>query len=535
MKTYIGIHNTTEHDANIAINIDNDYYVLIAERFDRNKHSNNRLIIKNIANNTFKEKIKIRETDLSYNPFQKINHHLAHAACSFLCSPFKNAAILIADGMGPYKDDLFASTSLWKASNNSMELINISTENRFCFNSLGHFYSAITYYCGFGFWEEGKTMGLAPYGSEGKISKNLSGFVKLLPEGKVEIDKDFIGFSFSLMYPNEIIFEKYHKNREYFTELFASKFGSYRKKGDQLLERHKNLAWAGQYILEKALLHIGNYLCNITKLKNLCIGGGVALNSVANMKILKNTNFENIYIPPVCGDDGLALGTLLYKKYVIDNKEKSWHLNHAYLGIEYTSEDITNSLKEFSSKITYQLLKPKDLVKKVAKLLTEQKIIGWFYGKSEIGPRALGHRSILADPRNKEMKDIINLRVKHREPFRPFAPSILNEFRNDYFYLEKESPFMLLVPEAKPKAIKQIPAVIHVDNTARVQTVTKNENDRYYDLIKAFYELTNVPVLLNTSFNDNGEPIVESPKDAIKAFLNLDLDVLVLQDYLVLK
>lgn len=535
MKDYLEIHNSTEHDGSIVYSKDDDIVIYLSERIDRKKHSNNFRELENFFYKHNDKYIKIPKDQLVYRPQQKIHHHLAHAACSFFSSKFDHAAILIVDGMGTYKNNQQASTSIWMGEGNKIKLLSINPEPDFSYNSLGHLYSAVTYYCGFDVWQEGKTMGLAPYGKKGEIYKNFKKLIQYSGKGGYRFDADFIGYCFSLKYPDEKFFNKYIRNVGFYYKKYSKIFGEIRKQNEDLKQNHKDLALAVQLVLEEVLLLLTDSLYQKTKVSNLCLGGGVALNSVANTKVLDSGYFKSVYIPPVCGDDGQALGKLLYNKYVRDNNLKNWSLDNAYFGTKYTDLDIKSALKNYKAVINFSSHDKQSLIKKATGILQKGKIIGWFQGRSEIGPRALGHRSILADPRNTEMKDIINLRIKHRESFRPFAPSVLEEKAKDYFDLTVSSPFMLYVCKAKPIAIKTMPAIIHVDNTARLHTVTKKREGIYYELIKNFYKSTGVPAILNTSFNNNGEPIVETPIDAIKCFLNLDLDVLVLDKYLIYK
>jgi carbamoyltransferase len=302
-----------------------------------------------------------------------------------------------------------------------------------------------------------------------------------------------------------------------------------------LFEEMANIAYAGQYHLEQILLACANFLYRKTKSKNLCIAGGVALNSVANYKILENTHFENIFIQPAAGDAGTSIGAALYGYYhIMDQPMPSTKEKFSpYLGKNYSKQSIEQAIGLYKEKLL--IVKPEHLFKETAKILSEGKIIGWFQGKSEIGPRALGNRSILADARNKDMKDSINSRIKHREAFRPFAPLVLENKQADYFSTDHPSYYMLLVPYIHEAKRDEVPSITHVDGTGRVQTVSETMNPVLHDLLSAFYDLTGTPILLNTSFNDNGEPIVETPTDAIECFLNIDLDYLIMDDYILSK
>jgi carbamoyltransferase len=523
-------HTSTQHDASIAYEEGDELHVLLAERVNREKHSFDYERLAAIFQQRAWHIMQGAPTPLSemvqYDPFQYVHHHLAHAACSYFTSNFKSSVILIADGMGPYKNGDFSSTSLWFANGNSLELLGIDKEKEFCFNSLGHLYSAITYYCGFSFWHEGKTMWLAPYGAPSDISEKLEWLVTFGADWGFTIDKQFIGFCFSLKYLDDSFFDEFRKPE--ICNYYENLFGPVRGDKEIIRKSHENLAWAWQNMLERLMVHVVANLKKMTGGDNLCLWWWVALNSVANSKIIRTKLFDDVYIPPCCWDDWQAIWKLLYHKHVTNGATERKPLKSAYLWIQYSDKEIIEALEQYSSELSYTEYPSAEIVSNAADLLADWKIIGWFQWRSEIWPRALWHRSILADPRKHEMKDIINERVKHREAFRPFAPSILQEHLDDYFADGKESRFMLEIFEAKKRALENIPATIHVDGTARVQTVTKEDNDMYYDLIKAFHTLTWIPVVLNTSFNDNEEPIVETPADAVRAFVRLDLDVLVI-------
>lgn len=447
-----------------------------------------------------------------------INHHLAHAASAFYPSPFEEAAILIADGCGSLnKDNQHETISFYEGKGQDIREIKKNfgkseDETRFLVeNSLGAFYGEITNAIGFGYRNEGKTMGLAPYG-ENKYYKDFSFFYTLNNKS------EFIQTISQLNDMKEFIFNL----------LSAA------KTEEEKFKIKTDIAHSGQKHLEKILIELANYLYTVKPSKNLCLAGGVFLNSVANYKILEETPFENIFIQPAAGDAGTSIGSALYALHALNNKpRKNNQFFSPYLGKIYTDQEIKNVLNEFKDKIHIKL--PKDLNKEVAKHISDGKIIGWFQGGSEIGPRALGNRSILADATNYKMKDIINSRIKHRESFRPFAPIVLEEDQEEYFSTKHPSYYMLFVPEIHKHKQKKIPSVNHVDGTGRIQTVKKSINPKLHDLLLEFKKLTNIPVLLNTSFNDNGEPIIETPYDALNCFLNIDLDFLVIGDYLISK
>lgn len=449
-----------------------------------------------------------------------INHHLSHACSTFYVSPYEEAAILVVDGRGSIinNDTLMTETMTYyhgRGTNISeiKKIIGkINLNPTIIENSIGRFYWRLGDEIGFKFTEEGKTMGLAPYGTP-LFVKDFYRFYSMNEEGI---------FKQSIQQKRQMI--------QFIRELLI------KLKDEKLLFQIKaDIAFAGQFHIENILVKAAQFLYKKTKSKNLCLAGGVALNSVGNYKILENTPFENIFIQPAAGDAGTSIGSALYGHYIIKNNKRTSVVERfsPYCGHSWDNSDITKVLKEYSDQI--HVFKPSDLYSYVAKLLSEGKIIGWFQGRSEIGPRALGNRSILADARKEKMKDIINERIKHRELFRPFAPIILEEKQLEYFQLNHPSYYMLLVSPIRNEKRHSIQSVTHIDGTGRVQTVSKSLNPHLYNLLFAFYELTGTPVLLNTSFNDNGEPIVESPLDALKCFLNIDLDYLVIGEYVVQK
>lgn len=454
-----------------------------------------------------------------------INHHLAHAASAFYPSNFEEAAILVVDGAGSLintfnLDNETASFYYGKGSEiteirkDSGRMVGIYPEPKVQ-SSLGGFYTAVTEAIGFKKFDEGKTMGLAPYGTD-RFVHDFYSFYHLNEEGKfictVEHGKRRMLFHF-----------RHLKKRPGLDE-------------EELFQIKADMAYALQYHLERILVTFCRYLYDVTKSKNLCLAGGVALNSVANYKILEQTPFEHLFVQPAASDNGTSIGSALYGYHQIMNQSREAGkkpLFSPYLGKAYDEAAIEGELSIHRSRL--RIMKPDDIYQTTAKLLSEGNIMGWFQGRSEIGPRALGNRSILADPRKGEMKDIINSRIKHREAFRPFAPIVMEEYQEQYFTMKHPSYYMLLVPYIHANKQSVIPAVTHADGTGRVQTVTRDLNPKLHRLISSFNEMTGVPVLLNTSFNDNGEPIVESPADAISCFLNIDLDYLVLHDYLIAK
>ena len=433
----------------------------------------------------------------------QIGHHLAHAASAYYPSKYKSSAILIVDGNGSDVE----TNSYFLGKGNKIKLL----ENYKC-HGIGAAYAAVTKeILNLGTGGEGKTMGLAPYG---KFNKNIK-----IPYSANGIKTNFNKFMFRMPYsdvlnqsnsnfrPN-VIRQKVNKsNRHNVTNKYFSDW-----------------AFKIQKISEEIMVKLGQDLYSKTKEKNICLAGGVALNSVANEKLFKKNNFKNIFIFPACSDAGIPYGLAIWAYHNLYNNKKRIPFKNAYTGIVYNADEISKHLKKL--KIDFKKISNK----KIAELLSKGNIIGNFHGASEYGPRALGNRSILADPRKKSIRNYINKYIKHREMFRPFAPAILEEKSLEYFNLSK-SPFMLRVTTCKKKKI--IPSALHVDNTARVQTVNKKENNKFYSIINEFYKITNVPVLLNTSFNDAGEPLVETPLDAIISALKTNLDFLILENYIV--
>ena len=435
----------------------------------------------------------------------QINHHLAHAASVYYTSGFKDSAILIVDGNGT---DL-ETNSYYEGKGDKIKLI-----DKYKGRGIGVVYNTITKSClNLGTGGEGKTMGLAPFGGKGKP---ILDFSKVKYDGIVTDYSSILRrmpFSDILTTSNKKVIKKLNINLPK-----RSKFENILK------HKWRQIAYDIQNETEKCLIHLGKDLQKKVKSKNICIAGGVALNSVANQKLFDNTKFKDIFVYPACSDAGIPFGLCIWTLYNHPKfkiyKRKNFKLKNAYSGITYKEEDIQFILKK------YKIKSKKNDLKEAALFLAEGKILGWFQNGSEYGPRALGSRSILADSRNPKMQDIVNNRVKHRENYRPFAPAVLEEDYKKFFKLQRPSPYMLLVAKViKPKLI---PSVTHVDGTARVQTVNKNQNDIFYNLIKEFKKITGIGCILNTSFNNAGEPIVETPIDAILGMLNMDIDYLIL-------
>ncbi len=438
-----------------------------------------------------------------------IEHHLAHAASSFLVSPFEEAAILTVDGVGEW-----ATASYGYGKGNDITLLK---ELRFP-NSVGLLYSTVTAHLGFSVNNsEYKVMGLSPYGKPAYY-ENFKKVVDIKEDGSIEFDMSYFDYYYKLTMPSK---------------KFEQEFGPVRKPHEEVTQKHKDIAASLQKITEEIIFKMLNHLHNETKIKNLCMAGGVALNSVANGKITKNTPFKNVWIQPAASDAGTSLGAAAYAYSTILGNKRKYVMKSAYLGPSFPTDYIQNFLDK--NKIVYKKFKDDNaLIKLTAKLIYENNVIGWFQGRMEWGPRALGARSILSNASNPNMKDILNLKVKHREHFRPFAPVISKEDVHDYFEIDKdEEQFMLFVYPFKEKVRSLVPSVVHVDGSGRLQTTSKEENPLYYGVIKEFEKLSKVPILINTSFNIRGEPIVCAPEDAYRCMMGTGIDYLVMEKFLI--
>ena len=474
---------------------------------------------------------KLKQHDQNFTDQNKIyfsDHHLSHAASAFFPSPFEEAVILTADGVGEW-----ATTTVAIGKGNELE---IKKEIHFP-HSLGLLYSAFTYFTGFKVNSgEYKLMGLAPYGEPKFVDKILK-IVDIKADGSFRLDQSYFSYATGLTMTNKK-----------FEVLFGQK--PRKPETEKISQFHMDIAASIQKVTEDIMLKLVSSIKEEYKLDNLCLAGGVALNCVANGKLLEKKIFKNIWVQPAAGDAGGSLGAALAFWYTEEKSERKVSINDdmqgSYLGPEYSQEEIERDLKKLNAK--FNVLSKDEIITETAKYLSEGKAIGWFQGRMEFGPRALGCRSILGDPRSETMQKSLNLKVKYRESFRPFAPSVLREKVGEWFELDVDSPYMLIVANIKnQKKIKmtkeqhklfgieklnikrsEIPAVTHVDYSARVQTVHKNTNELYYKLIKRFNEITDCPVLINTSFNVRGEPIVNTPNDAFKCFMGTKLDFLVI-------
>lgn len=461
--------------------------------------------------------------------FHRIEHHQAHLASTYFVSPFEDAALLSADGLGD-----FASTMWGAGHGNRMQI-----EGSIAFpHSLGLYYSAVTQYLGFlKFGDEYKVMGLAAYG-EPAFLPEFREIVKTNHEAGIGFELGLEYFTHHRTGP-EMSWAESDKTPT-LGKMFSDAMprllkGAARQPDDALEQRHRNLASSLQARLEEVYLGMLKQLAVRTRSKAVCLAGGVAFNCVANGKIFEATDFERVYVHPAAGDAGLAVGAAFYVWHQLLGRPRSFVMNHAYWGPSYTSQEMRAALQSSAAAngaCTISELSDEELMRRTATIIAEGNILGWYQGRAEWGPRALGNRSIVADPRRAEMKEILNRRIKHREIFRPFAPSILAEKTGEWFEKSHPSPFMNLAYSVRPEKRDKIPAPTHVDGTGRLQTVAQDANPRYYALISEFERQTGVPVVLNTSFNDN-EPIVCRPEEAIDCFLRTQMDALVLGNFLV--
>lgn len=457
-----------------------------------------------------------------------VSHHLAHAYSAFAACPFDEGVVMVVDGVGSYRSDITEpyaedvdplsreSESYYRFQGSQIEVLKkfwlkprrgFLSDEFFNMAGLGALYSRVATYI-FGEWDKcGEVMGLAAYGRPGKIPPlmHLEGNELIVPDWGEELNQPF----------RENGGEEWEKSSN--------------------LQHWQDLAWRVQHDTEEVLLKRAIWLREMTGAKHLCLAGGVALNCLANGRIQREAGYDGVWIQPAAGDEGIAIGCAYYGHFALKKAPRSSVMKHAYLGAKQDSAKIEKAVQERVVRLVTNTHKSDDICREAAKLLAEGKIFGWFQGRSEFGPRALGNRSIIADPRTADIRDRLNKVVKHRQAFRPFAPIVLAERAPEIFEDYAESPFMLLALHVKSVWRDRIPAIVHVDGTARLQTVTEDDNPRLYRLLKAFDALTGIPVLVNTSFNVKGEPIVETPQDALNCFLSTGMECLVLDDRLITK
>ena len=436
------------------------------------------------------------------------DHHMSHAASAFLVSPFDEAAILTLDGVGEWE-----TTTMGVGRGNDIRLL----KSIWFPHSIGLLYSAFTYYLGFRVNSaEYKVMGLAPYGEPRFYDLIMKNLVDLKEDGSFRLNMKYFSYHYGLRMTGK---------------KFETLFGRRKRDPESKLEQfHKDLAASIQKVTDTIVVTIARQLHKETGMKSLCMAGGVALNCVSNSKILEQTNFKDIFIQPAAGDAGGAVGAAYYVHNTVLGNRRSYVMKDAFLGPEYSDEEIESFLKKHE--IMYRKLNRPDLLKETASLIADQKVIGWFQGRMEFGPRALGNRSIIADARNPKNQSVVNLKIKFRESFRPFAPTVLEDRIADFFDWDRPSPFMLFVAKVREDK-RTVPAITHVDGTARLQTISREQNMLYYDLIREFDHQTGCPVIINTSFNVRGEPIVCSPEHAWKCFIRTEIDFLVMGSFLI--
>ena len=447
--------------------------------------------------------------ELEYEgPILFAEHHMSHAASAFLVSPFKEAAILTADGVGEWD-----TTTMGVGTGNEIRL----TKSISFPHSLGLLYSAFTYYLGFKVNSaEYKVMGLAPYGKPIYYDLILKNLITLKDDGSFWVNKKYFAYEYGLRMTNH-----------HFYKLFGT---GPREPESSLTQFHKDIAASIQKVTDETMLRMAVQLKKETGLNNLCLAGGVALNCVSNSKIYESSGFKDIFIQPAASDAGGSVGVAYYIYNSILHNERVYKWENNFLGPEYSDKEIESQLKE--NDIPYEVCNRDALLMKTAIMIKEQNVVGWFQGRMEFGPRSLGARSILADARNPDNFSRVNLKIKFRESFRPFAPTILQEKSEEYFNFPHLSPYMLFVAQVNENR-RTIPAVTHVDGSARLQTLERKDHPLFYDMIKTFNDLTGCPVVINTSFNVRGEPIICTPLDAIKCFLRTDMDYLVIGTYIV--
>lgn len=466
----------------------------------------------------FAEKLridKVLKRELGYTgPILYGQHHLSHAASAFYASGMDEAAVLTVDGVGEW------ATTSWGLGRGAK--LSLSHELRFP-HSLGLLYSAFTHYLGFKVNSaEYKVMGLAPYG-EPRYVDRVKQLINIKNDGTFRLDMRCFSFDYGT---------------HMFNRRFEAVMGAPARalETGELTQFHKDVARSLQAVVNEVMIHLANRAMDDAGTRNLCLAGGVALNCVANGEIIRNTNVEGFFVQPAAGDAGGALGVALWAWHALLDKPRGWSQESPYLGPAYTEAEIAAALNRYGA--VYRRLERAELLEKTAELIDQSMVVGWYQGALEWGPRALGHRSIIGDPRHPEMRDIINTKIKMREGFRPFAPSVLEEDAPRYFELDRPSPHMLLVAPVHDRirfGPEALPAVTHVDGSARIQTVSRAQDPLYYDLIAAFKARTGCGVIINTSMNVRGEPIVNTPDDAYRCFMRTDMDVLVCGPFLLLK
>ena len=515
----------------IAMNQDSNANLKKKLSFTLAKRPDVGLIIDRIRNKRERDGVKVHLKRAFPGEYFKgkvhaVEHHLAHLSSAFHVSPYKEAVVVSVDGFGDF------ASAQWGVGRGS----SISVEDKVHFpHSLGLFYQALTQFIGFpNYGDEYKVMGLAPYGKP-IFLEQMREIVLLQEDGSYELNLEYF------RHHRESITQDWDGGVPSFSQIYSERLtgllGPVRGSTEKLEQRHFDIAHSIQAMYEEAFFHLLNTLYAKYGIENLALSGGCAMNSVANGKIARSTEFKNVYIQSAAGDAGGAIGAALSTWHDISpDASRQFSMNHAYWGPSYSNDEVSSVLESCqtdldAASITVKFIgEEAELARVTAQAISEGKVIGWFHGRMEWGPRALGNRSILGDPRRADIKDILNLKIKRRESFRPFAPSVLREEVKYWFEEDDDVPFMMKVFQVLEARRSEVPAVTHVDGSGRLQTVTERDNGRYYRLIKAFYDLTGVPMILNTSFNEN-EPIVCTPEQALSCFQRTEMDVLVLENF----
>lgn len=544
MEAIVESHATTWHDGGVAVRTEaGEVVALAAERVgDRFKHSWN----SGLAYDHLRSRREYSGAfggahdnfiDTRDGLDTKGDHHLFHAASAYFASGFSDAAVMVVDGQGPRHGHV-ASTSIWQAKGKDLDCIEELSEGEppFAAGSIGHFYTAIGALVGMGLDHEGKTMALAAYGGPSPFLDFLRARVLCESDGRFTIDPLFTLAVFENTFgPRYYQWEKCRPGcSELWHEILELRAAMEAAEGYDARRVDMDVAFAGQALLEDIMLGVANRARSLTGAARLCLAGGVALNCVANERLTRDAGFESVYVVPAPADDGQALGKLYLSVAELEDGHPP-ALTSPYLGPDYSANEIEATLEMRAGRCRYVRLDEKELLEEIVEWLCSGMVIATCYGRSELGPRALGHRSILADPRPSWMRDHINLGVKSREWYRPLAPMVTEEAAEKYFDLTEPSPYMTRAVRVRPKYASTIPAVVHKDGTARLQTVTREQDARCHQLLCLFEARSGIPILLNTSFNRRDEPLVETPADALEAFQNMNVDALVLGDYLVKK
>ncbi len=532
----IECQNTTRHDASAAIIVKGITYALASERADRIKHSCDADAAYSHLKSRFQH-TQFPGMDCSYTPYREPHHHLSHAASAYYTSPFSESLILVLDGMGPYQENFSISTSLWLGHQDKIEHLESIQERGICFRSIGHYYAAASYYLGFPFHDVSFTMSLASYGHPARYRSAVASLIWPTKDGLFDTDRDFIKFSTHTRFGSDF---GWTANEQWLLgqkARYESIFGSMRQPDDAILQRHMDFAAAIQERLEVILAAlVGHLRSKASHVTNLCYAGGLALNCVANQRVLADCGFAAVHIQPAASDDGIALGRVLYNAYNTFGVAREPMTLNAYLGPPYSRQDLESAIDSAGDRVVATRLAKHRLLEEVARRIASGEVIAWVQGRSEFGPRALGHRSVLADPRNPLAVKEISRKFKKREWFRPFAPSVLESRLPEYFnvHATMQSPmrFMLAAVTARPAARLAFHGTLHVDGTARVQSVP-DDGSIYSLLLLEYWRQTGVPGLLNTSLNMPGSPIVETPSDALETLLVSRLDALVLGPWLI--